>query len=629
MRVSYQAAAEFSFTVAAAQNSLPFQKYATFVRLYDDAEQSEDAPLFEGWVENVEIGQNTNEVRVVCHDPSYRATRKVVCMSNPWVINPDDEEEFPVPDDAAYPRVVYNATIDNDDDWALAIELGASLGQIITSALDYQKLPLYHCNAAPGDGTAAGADPPYEVDDLGSESSSSSGTYWAGRLSFIPQEKIVSQSESVRSLIERLLGTWAPEFKVRWEPGTRLWRVDKLTSAPATTITWNDPSVDHPVLSMDMRRSAENRFGAWTFYGPEGVEWRTYIWTNPSDEESSSTDDPPANTLASVNQGTVTDPAGNSVAAHRQFQIIEPDFTRMASRAPTPIYVPDIITMTVSNGANEIQMEVAGSLVQTFGPQVLVRYKAGPGGSGEWQTKRGWKADLRTGLIDFGDNAHLSRVKPDTQPYLQEPYQVQVVTPVITTPIKVRYPSFGMVGTANANGLAVEKHEYDEALAVGFVYRSPVTTPIRLSRFRTLAQQIVNQTKDLIYTGSIHLEGLDYSWAKLNKRVNIAAKTDNGAALTTGWESINAWVTDVEYDFSEQTTTLTVSADQAEVIGLDVEQMKARLKIRPAEKRFVYNWSTVFATRSGRSLSGTILGQDVQLNLEVGEEWRDEFGELQ
>ena len=568
-------------------------------------------------------------MRVTCHDPTYRATRKIVCMSSPWVINPDDSELFPVPDDAAYPRVVYNATIDNDDDWALAIELGASLGKILKSALDYQALPLYHCNAAPGDGTAAGVATLYDDGDLGSEESSSSGTAWIGRLSFIPQEKVVAQSESVRSMLERLLQTWAPEYKVRWEPGTRLWRVDKLTSATPVTVTWNDPSATYPVLSMDVRRTAENCFGAMTFYGPEGIEWRTYLWTNPSDEESSSGDTPAANTLESINQGIVTDPAGNSVAAHRQFLVTDPDFTRMVGRAPTPMWVPDIVTLQVSDGVNEVQAEIGGTLVQTYGPQVLVRYKPGPGGGGDWQTKRGWKADTRTGLIDFGVNAHLSRVKPDTQPYLQEPYQVMLVTPVLTTPIKVRYPAFGVVGTAADNGLEVEKHEYDEALAVGFVYRSPVTTPLRLSRFRTLAQQIVNQRKDLVYSGAIHLDGLDYSWAKLGKRVNIAAKTDNGATLTTGWESINAWVTDVEYDFGERTTTLTVSADQADVLGLDIDQMKQRLKIRAATQRLTYTWSTIFTTRWDRSGTNPVLGQDTELRLNVGTEWVDDLGNLQ
>lgn len=634
LRVSYGQAAELSFTVAAPQNSLPFNSYSTFIRAWDDEgeiggdPQSADNPLFEGWVEAIEIGSNTNEVRIICHDPTFRATKRIVCMSSPWNVNPEDDERFPVPDNGAYPRVVYNATNDNDDDWALAIELGASLGKIVKSVLDYQTLPLYHCNACPGDGSATGADPPYEEEDLGSDSSSSSGATWVGRLTFIPQEKVISQSESPRSMIERLLGTWAPEYKVRWEPGTRLWRVDKLTSAPATTVTWNDPSAEFPVLSMDVRRSAENCFGAMTFYGPEGIVWRSYTWTNPNDEESSAGDDPPPNTLESIGASTITDPVGNSVLGHQQFIVTDPSFTRMAGRAETPVMVPDVGTLSISDGTREMLLEVSVGMVSVYGPQVLVRYKPGPGGGGEWVTKRGWKADFRTGLIDFG-SAHLSRIRPDTQPYLQEPYQVQLLTPVLTEPIKVRYPAFGFVGTAAAAGLEVEKHEYDEALAIANTYRNPVTTPLRLSRFRTLAQQVVNQRKDLIYGGAIHLDGLDYSWSRLGKRVNIAAKTDNGAALTTGWESIGAWVTDVEYDFGEQATTLTVSADQEEVMGIDIELLKSRLKIRPAQQRFVYSWSQIFATRYDRTLTGMHLGQDVTLIVEAREEWRDQFGELQ
>lgn len=635
LRVSYSGPTELSFTVSAAQHTLPFDKYATFLRAWDDAgelngePQGEDNPLFEGWVETIEAGGETNEIQIQAFDPTYRATRKVVCMSSPWNLNPDDNTKFPIPSPAAYPRVVYNPSIDTDDDFALAIELGASLGKIISSALDYQGLPLYHCNAAPGDGTVGGFLPAFEEDDLGSEESSSSGNQWVGRLSFVTQEKVVSQSESVRSLIERLLGTWAPEYKVRWEPGSRLWRVDKLTLAPATTLTWNDPAAEFPLLSMDIRRSVETCHGAMTFYGPEGVEWWSYLWTNPSDDESSAGDVPPPNTLESVNQTTITDPAGNDVVGHHAFQITDPNFTRMAGRGATPITVPDIITMQVSDGTNLIVQELQGNAVETFGPQVLVRYKAGAGGNGRWQTLRGWKGDLRRGLIDFGANAHLCRIRPGEQPYLQEPYQVQLLTPIVTTPIKVRYPASGYVGNAAAVGLEIDKHEYDEALAVGMIYRTPVTTSTRLSRFYALAQQIVGQKKDLIYSGAVHLDGLDYSWANLGKRVNIAAKSDNGGTLTTGWENINAWVTDVEYEFGERTTTVTLSADQAEVIGLEMDQLKNRLKIRPAQRQFVYTWNQIFATRWARSGTNAILGQDVTLEVTVGTEWRDQFGELQ
>jgi len=635
LRTAYDQAAELSFTVSAAQHTLPFQKYATFLRAWDDAgelegdPQGEDNPLFEGWIEVIEPAGETSEVKVVAYDPSYRATRRVVCMSSPWQVNPSDEEEFPVPSPAAYPRVVYNASIDSDDDFALAIELGASLGKIITSVLDYQSLPLYHCNAAPGDGTATGVETPWEEEDLGSEESSSSGTAWAGRLSFVPQEKVVCQSESVRSVIERLLGTWSPEFKCRWEPGTRLWRVDKLTAAPTVTLTWNAPGEEFPLLSMDIRRTAETCHGAMTFYGPEGVEWRSYVWTNPSDAESSSGDAPPPNTLESIDPFNLTDPVGNSVNGHHAFQITDPAFTRMAGRGATSIEVPDIITVQISDGTNEIVSEIQGNAVQTYGPQILVRYKAGAGGNGRWQTLRGWKGDLRRGLVDFGPNTHLCRLRPGLQPYLQEPYQVQLVTPIVTMPIKVRYPAAGLVGTAAANGLSVEKHEYDEALAVGLIYRTPVTTSLRLSRFYTLAQQIVNQKKDLIYTGAVHLEGLDYSWARLGKRINIAAKSDDGGTITTGWESIRAWVTEVEYEFAERTTTLTISADQADVIQLDIGQLKNRLKIRPAQQRFFYSWNQIFATRWARAGAHMVLGQDVTLEVTTGVEWVDDQGELQ
>jgi hypothetical protein len=85
--------------------------------------------------------------------------------------------------------------------------------------------------------------------------------------------------------------------------------------------------------------------------------------------------------------------------------------------------------------------------------------------------------------------------------------------------------------------------------------------------------------------------------------VNFTAVDPDGAAKTIGWEAINAVVTDVEYDFSDQTTTLTFSNDQAELIGLDTEQVKQRLKIAAAEVRrtesFMYMTTTVRSQRIG------------------------------
>lgn len=52
----------------------------------------------------------------------------------------------------------------------------------------------------------------------------------------------------------------------------------------------------------------------------------------------------------------------------------------------------------------------------------------------------------------------------------------------------------------------------------------------------------------------------------------------------------------MEYDFAEQTTTLTFSSDEAELIGEDVAMMKEKLKIKALMQREVVRTENVFRT---------------------------------
>jgi hypothetical protein len=67
--------------------------------------------------------------------------------------------------------------------------------------------------------------------------------------------------------------------------------------------------------------------------------------------------------------------------------------------------------------------------------------------------------------------------------------------------------------------------------------------------------------------------------------------------LTTGWESIAAAVTEVEYDFESGLTTLTFNNDQLELQGEDVAALKSRLKIKALEQIVEYQTRLLFALR--------------------------------
>jgi hypothetical protein len=160
---------------------------------------------------------------------------------------------------------------------------------------------------------------------------------------------------------------------------------------------------------------------------------------------------------------------------------------------------------------------------------------------------------------------------------------------VPTNPIQVRYPETGFEGSAyTVANLQNELKIYDEMLAVGYEYNQPVTTAARLFQYSLLARYVHAMHKDLIYVGGLTLDGLRYDYQRLDRRVNIAAVDGDGAAIETGWENIDAYLTDVEYDYDQQLTTLLFSSDQMEQIAMDIDEVKKRLKIKALEQRYWY-----------------------------------------
>ena len=84
-------------------------------------------------------------------------------------------------------------------------------------------------------------------------------------------------------------------------------------------------------------------------------------------------------------------------------------------------------------------------------------------------------------------------------------------------------------------------------------------------------------------------QNLYYYLISRYRRVNFGARVD-GQKLTTGWENINAIVTDVEYDLEKGTTTLQFSTDMLEYTQQDPELLRALLQIKAmqtiVEQRF-------------------------------------------
>ena len=260
LQIEYSRPARLTFSVHQAQHTLPIPLFS-YIRLWDDdadlpddSSQSSSAPLFEGFVEEAKPAESLR-ITYTAYDPTARAGREVIVMSQPWDAGDVSEGDLPTIGTGATPRLVCNCKIDNDDDFVFEREHDFEVGEIIELILDDQYHPLYWLGAAPGDGSDAGNGTAY----VGAETSG---------LTFKPQEKVVFESETIRDALTQLLG-WEPGVKLLWRPGDRQWRFIDITNATTDSVTLNDSTVDHPVLSMSLDRSLDDRWTAVEFYGPE------------------------------------------------------------------------------------------------------------------------------------------------------------------------------------------------------------------------------------------------------------------------------------------------------------------------------------------------------------------------
>jgi len=162
------------------------------------------------------------------------------------------------------------------------------------------------------------------------------------------------------------------------------------------------------------------------------------------------------------------------------------------------------------------------------------------------------------------------------------PDNARLIYAYLADPLEVRKPSSGFEGTAyTVAGMEVEMRLYDEMLSVGYENGTPITTATRTAQYEKLAQQKLDVVKDIIYTGGCTIDGLDMNFLRLQKRINFAGVDGNGSTLTTGWEAIDAILTDVEYDFDGRgLTTLTFSSDKAQYLQQSTDALKQLLKIR-------------------------------------------------
>jgi hypothetical protein len=586
LQIGYSHPSTLSFTIYQPQQSTPIPPYK-LLRFWDEGANDADGtafsasnPTFIGYAEVVNPGDDSNKIEYQCYDPTARAANQVQIMSTAWT---DATTEGL----GAVPRLVYNSNIDNDDDYAFCRDFGLTVGQIIANLLDDALPRLRELAAAPVGDIA------YVAADL-------------TNMNYEPQEKIVFMSEGIRSGIMRIMNDWEPQYRMLFSPKTVQWRFGDITASTTTTRTLNDFTAAHPILQFQLNRNLEGRYTAVKFYGPEALENRTVTLSGGGLIDVDGNAGPTLETYG----------AGLTVNGKSNWRIADSTRRRIGRILPQEILVN---TPEFRWAPNAWTFYTTPSRAPTF----EARWNNTSAGHDIWSTIAGWYYDRTTGTITFG-SSYVYRYNNNPapgDPHYENPVDVRFIYPSFIDPLSVRVPSTGYEGTAYTDyGLGNELRIYDEMLAVGFEYGTAVTSATRLAKFQVLAQKILNTKKDVLHTGGMTLEGMDYEFHGLGRRVNVDGVDGDGVSMTTGWESINAIVTDVEYDYEQQVTTIQFSTDQTELTGFDPERIKTALKIGAAS---LVRWLTFsIDTRKREAFTdfGTpVIGADISITGEQHE----------
>lgn len=520
------------------------------IRVWHSSYGSASAPIFEGflWECNPDP-DDPNLVHYVAYDATHMVGREVPIMSLAWQAGPPIEFGY-----GAIPRIVFNVAQDSDDDYAYTRGNGLTVGNIIATLLEDAKPMLQHLNAAPASGD------PYESTELDT-------------LTVEPQSKVVFESMRLTEGIDQMM-RYYPACRMQFIPGSshRKWKINNINNSTTNTLTLNRSSGDGVVLSMELRRSLDNRYTAVWVCGPPTVVANTF-----------STADGSLTTTGTVYMGLVD---GLPYYAPVSWQITNPDLRTGARRFLEDQLVPMGQYNWVRTRSPSLQLSWDGGTTWLSILQPLVNFATG---------------EATTGIplyyyVDPPPN-------PGSDQQIFAPNAVRLLWANYSTPLNIRVPAFGggtggsdWEGTAyDIFGMESAELIYDESLAVGYEWGVPVTSATRIAKFQTYAQARLDERKNVIHTGGCVLSGLQFDYLNLDRKIDITANDADGNPFTTGWEDIGAIVTDVEYDFTKRTTSLTFSSDQMELTGMDPEELKRRLKIGAAVRRETYSWSLRFS----------------------------------
>lgn len=560
VKVSDSHPRELRFTIYQAQHLMPIA-YDAAVVFTDLNYGGLGAPLFEGFVEEIRPTENF-QIDYVARDATAKASSSLYIQSGPST------------NTNRYPRAVWNVGEERDPDMPFSRREDVALSQIMDDILSDDVSSMRGDDflaAPPSPSTAA----PFLASEIAA-------------FDYVPQEKIVFESETIGSGLDRVLAGLYPAYAMLFKPGSehRIWHWYDRTASEAITFTLNDFTGANPVIGMQLDRILDQRWTAVSIFGPEKL-------TDTSVTVGGAT---LAANWNAVDQ-TAFELNGEGTAGtddvFREWQVVDPAKQRVARSL-----------------ANEAAIPFPGSfglgLLRVRVPVLQATFDAGA----TWELVAPIDIDSINGIVRADQHVYKFIEDPDNpgNQLIVGPDDVQFTFAYYDTPISVRYPVTPGTYEGDAYddfGVERELRLYDEMLAVGYWFNRPVTTAERQEQYLKLATELHRGNSAPAYLGTVVLLGHDYRFADLNKRVNIAAIDGDGDPVVTGWDSIGAIVTDVEYDFSDYPgeTTLTFNGDMAEFVHQDPESAKQILGIRQLDLATQIN-TTMYA--SGQTIRYTV-----------------------
>lgn len=557
LTISYQASSRLEFTVTAAEHTSPIPANAE-VLLWDSVGLdpagtafSEANPLFIGIVNEIRPGDHSNQVIYVCNDPTYNAAKTVTVMSLPYDTGADN------PADGAVPRLVVNCKNTSDDDYAYSFGQDLTVGDILEGLLDFTKQPLRALGAAPASGD------PYDSTET-------------ALMTFKPQQKVVFESLTIKAAIDQV---WRhePRFRPFWNPVDRKTHFHRLYAGTTKTLKLNDfgwsgsDPKPYVLVGLEITPNYQDCYGAVKIYGPPSPQTEEFTWEPGIDGLSAD-----GTNIIPISSPVIVESYSDSGGMHdavwwAKWQIFDAD------KRPGAKLLPEWRELSIGNYAEAVRW-----------PIVLVSWDEGV----TWYSAKGIYIDYLNGIIEwkngimcyvtqYDNNVPMAPVAGSTQTKFT-PNRLKLVWAPYAAALNVRYPSTGFSGTAYSQlGMERELKLYDESLAIGREYGTPVTSVERQAQFATIAEYLQEVRRDVVYTGQAVLTGCDYSYCRLGCRVNL----EDEFGETTGWEAIDAIVTDVEYVYGDSpSTNLSFSSNWAELYGEDPAALRERLRVKTFEQ---------------------------------------------